>query len=343
MTDPPKKNPNLLQDFLFHETKPSASAFNDPHSDSNSDDDATNLPKTEKATINRNLLRSQIAATNTAKIAALHAKALEEDPNVVAGMVKKERDLGDGTTDALLKKPKYVEKIFAASVARKIALEQAEDRKVQKEREKEGEMFKDKDAFVTEAYKQRQLELKKIEEEEKLREGDMTRFYRTLLDSHDRLSKAGRQLSPEEIARLTAEREVREKEEALELERKIALSLASGDLRLNASDEMLTSVSSSRRAEEKARREAEERQRAKREEERRRREEEKEKRREEAERQEEEERERRKREREKEVKEMAVKMARKTTEETISEARKRYLARKAAEKGKKEESEEESD
>ena len=44
------------------------------------------------------------------------------------------------------------------------------ERKVQKERETEGDMFNDKEAFVTPAYRAKLAELKKLEEEERLRE-----------------------------------------------------------------------------------------------------------------------------------------------------------------------------
>lgn len=42
---------------------------------------------------------------------------------------------------------------------------------IQKEREREGDEFADKDQFVTPAYLKQQEELRKVEEEEKKREG----------------------------------------------------------------------------------------------------------------------------------------------------------------------------
>ena len=42
---------------------------------------------------------------------------------------------------------------------------------IQRERELEGDEFKDKEAFVTQAYKDQQAEVRKAEEEEKRREG----------------------------------------------------------------------------------------------------------------------------------------------------------------------------
>ena len=42
---------------------------------------------------------------------------------------------------------------------------------IQRERDMEGDEFKDKESFVTQAYKDQMAELRKAEEEEKLREG----------------------------------------------------------------------------------------------------------------------------------------------------------------------------
>lgn len=42
---------------------------------------------------------------------------------------------------------------------------------IQREREAEGEEFKDKDEFVTQAYKDQMAEVRRAEEEEKRREG----------------------------------------------------------------------------------------------------------------------------------------------------------------------------
>ena len=49
-------------------------------------------------------------------------------------------------------------------------LERRVERKVQKERETEGDTFNDKESFVTPAYRAKLAELKKLEEEERLRE-----------------------------------------------------------------------------------------------------------------------------------------------------------------------------
>ena len=42
---------------------------------------------------------------------------------------------------------------------------------MQREREAEGDEFRDKDSFVTQAYKDQMAEVRRAEEEEKMREG----------------------------------------------------------------------------------------------------------------------------------------------------------------------------
>ncbi|GJQ88655.1 putative NAD-dependent protein deacylase, partial [Trypoxylus dichotomus] len=91
------------------------------------------------------------------------------------------------------KKPKYIARLLAAADKRKRENERRIERQVQKEREAEGDEFKDKESFVTLAYKKKLEELKKLEEEEKREEylesiGDVTKqgnldgFYRHLYD-----------------------------------------------------------------------------------------------------------------------------------------------------------------
>lgn len=50
-------------------------------------------------------------------------------------------------------------------------MERVKERQTQRERELEGEAFADKDKFITQAYKDRQAELARLEEEERRREG----------------------------------------------------------------------------------------------------------------------------------------------------------------------------
>ena len=62
--------------------------------------------------------------------------------------------------------PKYMSALKAAAEVRKRDAVRAADRKTAREREAEGDEFKDKEAFVTGAYRRQQEELRRAEEEE---------------------------------------------------------------------------------------------------------------------------------------------------------------------------------
>jgi coiled-coil domain-containing protein 55 len=96
-----------------------------------------------------------------------------------------------------------MEQLLASAEVRKRDFLVAQERKYKKERETEGEEFAEKEKFVTNAYKRQQEELRKAEEEERLREGmdipnygltiesmrkkntGMASFYRNLLEEEE--------------------------------------------------------------------------------------------------------------------------------------------------------------
>jgi len=67
--------------------------------------------------------------------------------------------------------PKYMARLIETAEVRKRDRLRAEDKMVQREREMEGEEFAEKDSFVTPAYLAQQEELRKIEDEERKKEG----------------------------------------------------------------------------------------------------------------------------------------------------------------------------
>ncbi|KAF4444569.1 coiled-coil domain-containing 55 [Fusarium acutatum] len=94
------------------------------------------------------------------------------------------------------KQPKYMKNILQAADIRKRDALIAEEKKIAREREAEGEEFADKEKFVTEAYRKQQEENKRLEEEERRREeeeakknksGGMSAFYRKLLDKDEQM------------------------------------------------------------------------------------------------------------------------------------------------------------
>lgn len=88
------------------------------------------------------------------------------------------------------RKSKYMKNILDAAAVRKRDATIAEEKKLARDREAEGDEFADKEKFVTSAYKKQQEENRRIEAEEKLREEEeakknkgqgMTSFYKNML------------------------------------------------------------------------------------------------------------------------------------------------------------------
>lgn len=100
--------------------------------------------------------------------------------------------------DAIDRKPKYINNLLDAAARRKQDQQIAKEKLLRRERENEGDEFADKEKFVTDAYKQQQEETRRLEEEEKNRleeeearkrkmGGGMQGFHRNLLDQTERL------------------------------------------------------------------------------------------------------------------------------------------------------------
>ncbi|GFW76147.1 nuclear speckle splicing regulatory protein 1 [Trichonephila clavipes] len=90
------------------------------------------------------------------------------------------------------KPSRYINTLLKAADKRKKEYERRVERKVQVEREKEGDKFKDKEAFVTSAYKQKMQEMEEEEERERrenlmnemmdvTKQKDLSGFYRHFL------------------------------------------------------------------------------------------------------------------------------------------------------------------
>ena len=68
--------------------------------------------------------------------------------------------------------PKYIEGLLTTAETRRLDHLRAEEKMMQREREREGDEFADKEAFVTQAYKDQMEEVRRAEEEERKREGE---------------------------------------------------------------------------------------------------------------------------------------------------------------------------
>jgi len=131
---------------------------------------------------------------STAKEAKIVSNALEEDASIFdydAHYVPQQtraKPTGDG-------KPKYMEALIASAQARKVEQARIQERKIQKQREEEGDLGGEK--FVTSAYKQHLEQTRHQETKEKEESRDMTSFYRNVLDT------MSTRTAPEETAEQT--------------------------------------------------------------------------------------------------------------------------------------------
>lgn len=122
-------------------------------------------------------------------------KALDEDPTIyqydeVYDDLER-TDQSDSASKQKEKKSKYIQKLLKTAERRKKEQEHRIERMVQKEREAEGEIYADKESFVTSAYRAKLEEFKKMEEEDAkmdrleaigdvTKQQDMSGFYRHL-------------------------------------------------------------------------------------------------------------------------------------------------------------------
>nr|XP_023023161.1 nuclear speckle splicing regulatory protein 1 [Leptinotarsa decemlineata] len=125
-------------------------------------------------------------------------KAVTEDPTVyqydeIFDEMDQKRKQSKLARKDLDRKPKYINKLLVTAEKRKRENERRIERQVQKEREEEGDMFKDKESFITSAYKKKLEEMRELEEQEKREEylegigdvrkqGNLDGFYRHLYD-----------------------------------------------------------------------------------------------------------------------------------------------------------------
>ncbi|XP_050459278.1 nuclear speckle splicing regulatory protein 1 isoform X1 [Cataglyphis hispanica] len=124
-------------------------------------------------------------------------RALNEDPTIyqydeVYDNMERSKSQSD-VKKQKEKKPRYIQKLLKTAERRKKEQEHRVERMVQKEREAEGEMYADKESFVTSAYRAKLEEFKEMEEEEArisrleaigdvTKQQDMSGFYRHLYE-----------------------------------------------------------------------------------------------------------------------------------------------------------------
>jgi len=131
--------------------------------DTSDEDDGTDwVRKALKAESEKNKMKKQTKLNIQ--------KALNEDPTIyqydeVYDDMERSKNQSE-INKQKEKKPKYIQNLLKTAERRKKEQEYRIGRMVQKEREAEGDMYADKESFITSAYKAKLEEFKKIEEEE---------------------------------------------------------------------------------------------------------------------------------------------------------------------------------
>ncbi|KAJ1675166.1 hypothetical protein EV182_001803 [Spiromyces aspiralis] len=163
-----------------------------------------------RAATNKELLMMAEKQKQLRANAALQAKQEEIDPSIYdydsAYDAMKNAEMmsrAQKDTEKKERKSKYIESLLKTAERRQLEMTRIREKKIQKEREAEGELYADKEKFVTAAYKEKLEEMRRLEEEEKRREEhdgmtrkqDMSGFYRNYLDESEKKLEAARQVS----------------------------------------------------------------------------------------------------------------------------------------------------
>ncbi|XP_016980061.1 nuclear speckle splicing regulatory protein 1 [Drosophila rhopaloa] len=180
--------------------KPVKPAIFDESSASESDDDrnAPQLKSKTGVTSGPSLMERRVARRQ-------QEKALAEDPTIfqydeLYDDMDNKREEAKQSKSNEPRKPKYIGRLMEHAERRKLEKELRIERQVQKDREAEGEMYKDKDTYVTAAYRKKLESIRQMQEQEQRDEyleaiGDVTKqkdldgFYRHLYEQ--KLGPAG--------------------------------------------------------------------------------------------------------------------------------------------------------
>eukprot|EP00039_Didymoeca_costata_P018255 m.332763 g.332763 ORF g.332763 m.332763 type:complete len:308 (+) comp17003_c0_seq1:130-1053(+) len=215
-----------------------ASAFG---GESSSEDENEVIP-TGRAGVNHAMLREAQSNKGRKRTQDQWQKAVDEDETVfqydeVYDQISSNRmgALG-GQREADKKnkpkrKAKYIYQLIENTKKKKLEDELREERQAQREREKEGAEFGDKEKFVTSAYKKRLIELKKAAEEEKRKEaleaandvrkrGDLSDLYRNIMNNNLAETEKKDEDEPENKGDIKLTSEVRDEKKRKEEERR---------------------------------------------------------------------------------------------------------------------------
>lgn len=139
--------------------------FNDDDDDDDADIDTFRNEKKHIASTNTSTQRIKKETQLEIEKALLTDPSVFEYDQIYDQMEEQKSKLNPPKLDP--KEPKYIAGIMKAAAKRKMQFEKLQERKIQSEREKEGDLWGDKEVFVTQAYRQRMEERQVLEEEDR--------------------------------------------------------------------------------------------------------------------------------------------------------------------------------
>lgn len=169
-------------------------SLEDDTTDDNTFQSARNSGMGNGDLVARNIQLSKSAQKRMEKEQQIDATVYQYDEVYDSMQDAKARQKESKERESKERKPKYISGLLSTAATRRLDHLRAEEKMIQREREAEGDEFRDKEAFVTQAYKDQMAEVRKAEEEERARDelekkrgssGGMAHFYRKLLEESE--------------------------------------------------------------------------------------------------------------------------------------------------------------
>ncbi|KAJ3325685.1 hypothetical protein HDV06_003455 [Boothiomyces sp. JEL0866] len=188
----------------------------------------------EEASNHMEAVNQQLKQQKTSlKQLELQEKAIEEDSNVfeydsvyddLKRIQNHKKLLKDGVDEEGRKKARYMEKLIKTSQQRKQYLQQSKEKKLKEERDREIELYGEKEEFVTETYKKNLEEMRILQEKEKQEEllefdpskRDVVGFYKNMLSKIDDKVTLDTKNTQEILQKIKQEEELIEREKKLQ-------------------------------------------------------------------------------------------------------------------------------
>ncbi|KAF9932356.1 hypothetical protein FBU30_008336 [Linnemannia zychae] len=223
---------NLDEDKPTTPAKKGSTSRLPPPSMSDSPPPISSATTSATSAVNKSLRSYAVSTLESTSVIELQNEALAQDATVFDyDGVYDQLKAGDRARELARKqesaerKPKYIHALLEAAETRKRDRQIADEKRIEREREREGEEFKDKEQFITPAYKAQKEAMRLAEEEDRKKEEELAKdkdgslmagFYRNLLNERSKMrTQDADSLTPQQLAAASKELEALEEEKRL--------------------------------------------------------------------------------------------------------------------------------